>query len=208
MVDRGLIYQTLISLPVLLLAITVHEYAHARVAYHFGDPTAKLQGRLSLNPLVHLDPLGLLMLLVARIGWAKPVPINPNNFRNYRSGLLWVSLAGPLANFTLAFLSLFLLRVGRWSFVGADILWFLLNIQVSLNIALGVFNLIPLPPLDGSKIISALARGAALDIYRQIEPYAPLILVGLLISGILGRIVWPLAEIIKRIMYQALQFIP
>ncbi len=204
----GNLKQQIIFLPVLVIAITVHEYAHARVAYLYGDPTAKLQGRLSLNPLVHLDPLGALMLLIFKIGWAKPVPINPRNFRDYRSGMFWVSFAGPLANFLLAFASLLILKVGRWNFSGGDILWLLLYTQVSINIALGVFNLIPLPPLDGSKILSTLARGSALALYRRIEPYAPLILVGLLISGVLGRIVWPVTEIVKRLMLQALQFIP
>lgn len=203
-----LIYQAALRLPALLIAITVHEYAHARVAYLFGDPTAKLQGRLSLNPLVHLDPLGALMLLIAGIGWARPVPINPYNFHDYRSGLLWVSFAGPLANFILAFASLLVLRVGQWGFSGGDILCLLLYTQASLNIALGVFNLIPLPPLDGSKILSALARGPALSFYRQIEPYAPLILMALVFTGVLGRIVWPVTEVIKRVMLQALQFMP
>lgn len=204
----GNLKQQIIFLPVLVIAITVHEYAHARVAYLYGDPTAKLQGRLSLNPLVHLDPLGALMLLIFKIGWAKPVPINPRNFRDYRLGMFWVSFAGPLANFLLAFASLLILKVGRWNFSGGDILWLLLYTQVSINIALGVFNLIPLPPLDGSKILSTLARGSALALYRRIEPYAPLILVGLLISGVLGRVVWPVTEIVKRLMLQALQFIP
>ncbi|MGB4214826.1 MAG: site-2 protease family protein, partial [Dethiobacteria bacterium] len=93
-------------LPALLLAITVHEYAHGRVAYHFGDATAKWHGRLTLNPLRHLDPIGTITLLLFGFGWAKPVPVNPYNFRDYRSGMLWVSFAGPLANFALAFISM------------------------------------------------------------------------------------------------------
>ncbi|HHX87463.1 MAG TPA: site-2 protease family protein [Firmicutes bacterium] len=167
-----------------------------------------MQGRLSLNPLVHLDPLGALMLLVVGIGWAKPVPINPYNFRDYRSGLLWVSLAGPLANFLLAFVSLLICKAVQWNFSFGFILYLLLYTQATLNIALGVFNLIPLPPLDGSKIVSSLAKGSARSLYRQIEPYAPLILVVLVLTGVLGRIVWPVTEVIERIMISILQFIP
>ncbi|NMA92832.1 MAG: site-2 protease family protein [Firmicutes bacterium] len=200
-------YQAVLRLPVLLIAITVHEYAHARVAYYYGDPTAKAQGRLSLNPLVHLDPLGALMLLTVGIGWAKPVPINPYNFRDYRSGLLWVSFAGPLANFILAFASLFLLRIVRWDFIGGQTLFLLLYVQATINIALGVFNLVPVPPLDGSKIFASLARGPVLAFYRRFEPYAPLLLVVLLITGFLGRIIWPVTEIIKQGMLRILQFI-
>src|SRR5690554_5439228 len=96
------LYLYALRIPALLVAITVHEYAHARVAHGFGDTTARDMGRMTLNPLKHLDPIGTLMLIVAGIGWAKPVPINPYRFRDYRGGLLWVSFAGPLSNFTLA----------------------------------------------------------------------------------------------------------
>lgn len=201
-------YQMLLRLPVLLIAITVHEYAHARVAYSFGDPTAKLQGRLSLNPLVHLDPVGALMLLIVGIGWAKPVPINPYNFKDYRSGMLGVSLAGPLANFILAFFSLLILKTAWGYFPIGGIFWLLLHTQATLNTTLGVFNLIPLPPLDGSKIFSSLAGGSSLAFYRRIEPYAPLILLVLIFTGTLGRIVWPVTEFIMGLMIRALRFIP
>lgn len=176
--------------PVLLIAVTVHEYAHARMAYHFGDDTAERMGRMTLNPISHLDPIGTLMILLVGFGWAKPVPINPYRFRSYRSGLLWVSLAGPLANFTLAFISLFLFyllaRVGLAGFTAVDtFILFLLQ----LNIFLGIFNLVPVPPLDGSKILLALAPGSLQDFFRQIEVYAPIILVILLITGVFTNLI-------------------
>ncbi|NLC52068.1 MAG: site-2 protease family protein, partial [Firmicutes bacterium] len=148
----------LYSLPAILIALTVHEYAHARVAYAFGDPTAKLQGRLSLNPLDHIDPIGLLMLIIARFGWAKPVPINPFNFHDRRQGILWVSLAGPLTNFIAGFFSMFLFSVLTPAVpyqLQAAFTRFFINLII-INVYLAVFNLIPLPPLDGSKILASL----------------------------------------------------
>lgn len=184
--------ELLFRIPALLLAITVHEYAHGRVAYHFGDATAKWHGRLSLNPLRHLDPIGTITLLLFGFGWAKPVPINPYNFRDYRSGLLWVSFAGPLANFILAFASLFFLYLP----VRAGLYWGayyqFMEILAIFNILLGVFNLIPLPPLDGSKILAALAPDKIAAFFRKIEPYAPILLMVLIFSGATGRIIIPL----------------
>ncbi len=185
-------------MPALLLAITIHEYAHGRVAYHFGDPTAKYQGRLSLNPLRHLDPLGTAALLLFGFGWAKPVPINPYNFRDFRSGMLWVSLAGPLANFALALVSLFLLFLpARLGFYWPGYAQFV-NILVIYNVLLGVFNLIPIPPLDGSKILAALLPEGAAALLRQIEPYAPVLLMVLIFSGAVRWLVWPLYSAIRQ----------
>jgi Zn-dependent protease len=176
----------------LLLAITVHEYAHARAAYHFGDATAKWQGRLSLNPLRHLDPIGTITLILFGFGWAKPVPVNPYNFHDYRKGMLWVSFAGPLANFALAFAGLFFLYLPlRLGYVWGFYLQFMETLAV-FNILLGIFNLLPLPPLDGSKVLAALAPESAGRFYRQIEPYAPVLLMLLIFSGVTGRIIIPL----------------
>lgn len=200
-------YQLGLLIPAVLIAITVHEYAHARMAYAFGDPTAKQQGRLSLNPLVHLDPIGTLMLLVARIGWAKPVPINPYRFRHYRQGLLAVSLAGPVANFITAFITLFLLvllfRTGlpRWA-TG------ILEATVQINIVLGVFNLIPIPPLDGSKILAAVAPPAVLAVYRQVEVYAPFLLLILIITGAFGAVIRPVTAAVFNLMFRIIILIP
>lgn len=181
----------------MLLAITVHEYAHGRVAYQFGDGTAKYHGRLSLNPLRHLDPLGTVTLLLFGFGWAKPVPINPYNFRDYRSGMLWVSFAGPLANFALALLSYFMLYLPiRLGFYWEYYVQFFNNLAI-FNILLGVFNLIPIPPLDGSKILAALAPESVTDLLRRIEPYAPVLLILLIFSGAVGWLIQPLFNVVR-----------
>ncbi len=188
-------------IPSLLIALTFHEYAHARVAYAYGDITAKSQGRLTLNPISHLDPIGTLMILIVGFGWARPVPINPLKFREFRKGLLWVSLAGPLTNFVLGFISMliltFLLRFGLTNELFINFMFTL----VQLNIILGVFNLLPIPPLDGSKILSSMLPSSSLGFYRQIEPYAPLILIMLIVLGVLGPLLWGLTEFILN-LYQ------
>ena len=200
-------YQMGLRIPALLIAITVHEYAHARVAYAYGDPTARLQGRLSLNPFKHLDPIGTLMLLVAGIGWARPVPINPYRFRSRRGGLLAVSLAGPLSNFITAFATLLvwvlLARAGlpRWAYG-------MLEMTAVINIVLGVFNLIPIPPLDGSKVLTAVAPASVLAVYRQVETYAPILLFFLIITGAIGEVIWPVTRAIFNFMFRMIILIP
>jgi len=131
----------------LIIALTVHEWAHARVADHFGDPTPRMEGRVTLNPLAHLEPLGVLFFILAGFGWGKPVMINPNNFSS-RLHELWVALAGPASNIVLAFLGLLLLQVIPEANQAALIIW------VSINISLAAFNLIPIPPLDGSYVVA------------------------------------------------------
>ncbi len=195
------IIELLYRIPALLLAITFHEYAHGRMAYHFGDPTAKSLGRLSLNPIRHLDPIGTIALLIFGFGWAKPVPINPYNFRDYRSGMLWVSFAGPLANFILALVALFLLYIPAMAgFLWTPYLQFMRTLAV-FNVLLGVFNLIPIPPLDGSKILTSLAPDNIASFFRRIEPYAPVILMVLIFSGAIGQIIVPLFQY----MYNAME---
>lgn len=148
----------LYTVPVLLIAFPVHECAHGWVAYRLGDDTAKRAGRLTLNPFRHLDFWGTICLVVARFGWAKPVPINPYNFRDRKAGMAITALAGPFSNLIMAFLSLLLLRLFALltsvPAVAAGILTNLLLVSAEINAGLFVFNLIPVPPLDGSRILA------------------------------------------------------
>ncbi|MCP4230849.1 MAG: site-2 protease family protein [bacterium] len=157
----------LLLAPGILWALTIHEFAHGWVAYKLGDPTAKMAGRLSLNPIRHLDPIGTLMLFIARIGWAKPVPINPRHFRDPRWGIFWTSCAGPGANFIngaiiAVILTLFIRLFGGGLYSYAIWPWYIELIYavifnaMFISFALGFFNLIPVPPLDGSNILWAL----------------------------------------------------
>ncbi len=179
-------------------AITIHEFAHGLVAYKLGDPTAKNSGRLTLNPLSHIDPIGALCMVLFGFGWAKPVPINPYYFRNRKSGTVLVSLAGPAANIIMAFLSTvivvpaFLIEFRFWNvtllrsalnFVTGTLVQFAL-----LNIGLAVFNLIPFPPLDGSKVLGALLPANAYMTLLKYERFGFPILIILSLTGILGRI--------------------
>lgn len=167
-----------------IIVITAHEMAHGYMAYFMGDDTAKKNGRLSLNPLNHLDPIGFLTLLVFGFGWAKPVPIRARQFKNVRLGIILTSFAGPLMNFIIAFLSF----IGVWAVIlfgnGSQPLINLstfLYIMASMSVGLGVFNLIPIPPLDGSKILGELLPMKLRYKYYSIEQYSRYILIGLIL---------------------------
>ncbi len=181
-------------IPALLIALTVHEYAHARTAVALGDPTPRFMGRLTLNPVAHLDPIGLLMLWLFKFGWAKPVPINPGNFSNYRQGMILVSLAGPVSNMILALITAFAIGIlAKLQLLNGDwvkILW----LTYSYNIILAIFNLVPIPPLDGSKVLSSLLPGRQSYMFDQLEQYGPFILMGLVYIGLIGIITDPLAR--------------
>ncbi len=176
----------LIAVP-LLYAIIFHELAHGWVAYRFGDPTAKMLGRLSLNPLKHLDPIGTAMLFIFGFGWAKPVPVNPNNIRDRKKGLLLVASAGIIANILLATCAMLLQRIispGPSSVLGPMLYW-----MFHINVILAAFNLIPLPPLDGSKIVMNIAPPDIRDMLQRIEPYGFFIIIGLLWIGALDPVI-------------------
>ena len=165
----------------LLYSVVIHEVAHGWVANRMGDPTAKLLGRLSLNPLKHLDPIGTLMLFLVGFGWAKPVPINMNNIADRRKGLIFVSSAGILANILLAFGSLLVYRLLDQSSTGTVAL--IANYTAYINITLAALNLIPIPPLDGSKILMGFASRNTQYFLARIEPYGFFILIALLYLG-------------------------
>lgn len=188
-------------IPALLAALTIHEYSHARAAVAMGDPTPKFLGRVTLNPIPHIDPIGMLLLFVAGFGWAKPVPINPRNFRDGRKGMFVVSLAGAAANIALGFLAwFFLMLLGELNLIGMvwqKTLWQLYR----YNLMFAVFNLIPIPPMDGSKVLTSLLPGHLAYQYQKIEPYGNYILIALvLIPGLLNVVVTPFYRLIEFII--------
>ncbi|HPT83336.1 MAG TPA: site-2 protease family protein [Limnochordia bacterium] len=195
--------QIILAVPAILLAISFHELGHGWVAYKLGDPTPKYQGRLTLNPFAHLDPLGTLMLVLFRIGWAKPVMINSHYFKNRRQGTLLVSLAGPLANVILGWFFYNLLRFVMprlpYTAFSSTLLVFLL-VNVEVNLGLAAFNLIPIPPLDGSHILAGLLPPRMSYRYSQLAPYGPVLLAVLLISGGARVVVNPIYRVLSQLL--------
>ncbi len=196
----------LLTLPGVIVAITFHEFAHGFVAYKLGDNTAKNEGRLSLNPLDHLDPIGSLMLLFAGFGWGKPVHVNPRNYTrkiSMEKGEAIVSAAGPIMNFLLAIIFT-LIYYAIYKFAGSQflsstvggIIMLLISYTISINIGLGVFNLIPLPPLDGSKIIMPFLPYKAKEWFTNNEQLFSLVFVVLWITGIAGTIISPAINLV------------
>ncbi len=187
-------------IPVILFALTIHELAHGWVAYRLGDPTAKYAGRLTLNPISHLDPIGTLMLFLVHFGWAKPVPVDPSYFKDPKRGMLLVALAGPAANMVLAFLSGLVIRYMNANpgpfITGALGPSFVTMIFLSLqiNLALAIFNLLPIPPLDGSKVLYGLLPSEYNHIIYNLERYGPGVLFGLVFLGMVTgvSILWGL----------------
>ena len=186
--------EILLRLPIIFIAITVHEYAHGYAALKMGDPTAKLSGRLSMNPLAHMDIVGALSMLIFGFGWAKPVPINPNNFKNHKKGTVIVSLAGPISNLFLAFLGSVLYGIfrrigfGNFSSQFSEIFYGLLAQLILLNVCFGIFNLVPFPPLDGAKIVGAFLPYKTYFKIMQYERYAFPIVIVLMYLGIFDKI--------------------
>lgn len=189
--------EVLYLLPGILIAFAFHEYAHARTAMWLGDDTPQRQGRDTLNPIVHIDIFGLIMIILAGFGWAKPVEVNPDNFRNKKRDDILVSVAGPLANIILAIFFLVLMKITYYlplDFLNENnyvILMTIFDYAVWINVVLFVFNLLPVPPLDGSHIFFGLMGLKETRLYEQIEQMSTFILLGLILSNLIGTIISP-----------------
>ncbi|MEC7872636.1 MAG: site-2 protease family protein [Candidatus Neomarinimicrobiota bacterium] len=166
-------------IPVLLFALVFHEFSHGWVANKLGDPTAKHQGRLTLNPLAHLDPFGSMMILFVGFGWAKPVPVDSRYLANPRTDMMKIAFAGPASNLLLAFIGGMLIRIT--GYMGP--LTSMLIIFTQINISLAVFNMIPIPPLDGSQIFSGIMAQRNPQLVMKLQMYGPQILMGLILFG-------------------------
>jgi Zn-dependent protease len=199
----GWLQDLVLMIPAILIAVTFHEVAHGWIADRLGDPTARRAGRLTLNPLPHIDPIGALMFVVARFGWAKPVPVNPYNLRHPIRDMMWVAAAGPVANLVLASASLLLgefliplLRSVDLSFIAQPIIG-ILRWTYRVNLALAAFNLIPIPPLDGSSILKRFLPTNALVQFEKLEPYGFMLLVLFLMSGVAPVVLGPLVGVLQ-----------
>ncbi|NLA75606.1 MAG: site-2 protease family protein [Deltaproteobacteria bacterium] len=181
----------IIRIVVLLFSVTIHEYAHGKAALSLGDPTAKNAGRLTLWPLRHIDPIGAVSLYLFGVGWAKPVPVNTDYFANRRKDTILMAISGPISNLAAAFIAGLCIR---FYYMPLDIYLLILTNMVLLNIGLGIFNLLPIPPLDGSHVLENMLPQAAASGFQKIRRYAPIVFLGLLVAdhylkfNIFGRI--------------------
>ena len=177
------------GIPGILIAMVVHEYSHARVAVAMGDMTPRLMGRLTLNPKAHIDPIGLLMLFIVHFGWAKPVMVNPRNFRDMRKGEVLVALAGPASNLVVAFLTIvFMLLYARLGLPTTDGFFTVMDYLVIININFALFNILPLPPLDGSRVLMTVLPGRWAYEIMRLERYTFIILIALFVIGPFGKL--------------------
>ena len=196
----------IISITVFMIVIVVHELAHGYVAYLLGDNTAKDAGRLTFNPIRHADPMGTIILPIMLIlvhspvifGWAKPVPINPYNFKNVRKGVFLTSIAGPASNMVLALFFAVLFKTGL--FAPQSIIWNFLLMGVLISLVLGIFNLIPIPPLDGANILASILPPALASKYMRMQKYGFLILIALLYLGLLNKLILPVVMTITKML--------
>jgi Zn-dependent protease len=186
------------AIPI-VFAITLHEVAHGWVARYFGDRTAEAQGRLSLNPIRHIDPIGTVLVPILLLwlggflfGWAKPVPVNPRFMRNPRGNMVWVSAAGPAANLAMAIAWAFLMMVSQNVDIGVAGQWLqsMAAVGIFINVLLAVFNMLPIPPLDGGQLLTnLLPRGTASSMLEAVAPFGLFIVLGLIATGLLGPLV-------------------
>ncbi len=192
---------------VVFICSPVHELAHGWTAYKLGDNTAKREGRLTFNPIAHIDPIGMVMILIFGFGYAKPVPVNMNNFKNPKSGMALTALAGPASNLIMAFVSMFL-HYAFSAFGSGSLIIQIISIfffySAYINVSLGVFNLIPIPPLDGSKILAGVLPDKVYYKYMMYERYVMIALIVLLFTGVLDT---PISWLSGK-MLQLISFIP
>jgi Zn-dependent protease len=196
----------------ILFAVSVHEAAHGWMAEKFGDPTARLQGRVTLNPIPHIDLVGSILVPIALIiigkitgslfifGWAKPVPVNPYNLRNPKKDNMFIAAAGPLSNLLTAVIGIILFVLFKTVLLKVTVLAMLLVNVIITSIILAVLNLLPIPPLDGSHIVEGMLKGEALSTYQKIRPYGFIILIVLLYIGVLDVILMPIMNFVFRIL--------
>jgi len=205
----GYVTSILLIIPPLLFALTFHEFSHALVATRLGDPTARLLGRLTLNPIPHLDVMGtLVFVMTQRIGWAKPVPIDERYLKHPRRDIMWIALAGPVSNFLLALVFGTILRFTGGhpaASVTEAVLLAMVRASVVVNLGLMAFNLIPIFPLDGSRILTGLLGREWAERYREMDRIGPLVLLGIVVLGmttgvnLFGYVVYPVISVLGRL---------
>ena len=193
----NVIIEYLVIIPAILVAISVHEFGHAFVAYKLGDSTAKDYGRMTLDPIKHIDPIGFLMLLIARIGWARPVPVNPRNFKHERMGNILVSLAGSFFNIITAIIFIYIIN---YQTINIFALNEMLYAMISYNIGFAAFNLLPIPPLDGWGVVSSLLPRSASEFAYKFESMGSIILILLIFTNTFSILLSPIYGVINTII--------